>query len=254
MGVTSAAVSLQVKNLEDWLGLQLFSRRANRIRLTDAGRDYYTNAASALQDIAGFTQALSDGANPRPLVISATPALAQLWLPARLAAFAQMRPDVPVQLRPEAEETDLEAAGIDLRLAYGGEHPDYRITELFRDRLVPVAAGPGDLAAMRLIAVDWGASITSVPGWQQYFQAYPQPRPAMVPYRAATVPAALALVQAGLGAALLPEQVIGAELAAGRLALLSEDALQMPRPYVAITANYKAKSRRISALLGALCG
>jgi hypothetical protein len=41
LGVTSAAVSQQVRNLEGWIGRTLFQRRANRTWLTDAGRDYY---------------------------------------------------------------------------------------------------------------------------------------------------------------------------------------------------------------------
>lgn len=254
LGVTSAAVSLQVKNLEDWLGLQLFTRRANRIRLTDAGRDYYANAASALRDIAGFTQALTEGADPRPLVVSATPALAHFWLPARLARFAGARPDVPVLLRAESEETDLEAEGIDVRICYGGEHPDYRIADLFRDRVVPVAAREGALADLPLIAMNWGASISTVPGWTQYFTAYPQPHRGLPLYTVAAVPAAVALVRAGLGAALLPERVLAGEIAAGRLVRLPGGALEMPRPYVAVTAHHNTRSRRISALLDALCG
>jgi LysR family glycine cleavage system transcriptional activator len=254
LGVTSAAVSLQVKNLEDWLGLQLFSRNANRIRLTDAGRDYYANAASALRDIAGFTQALSEGTNPRPLVVSATPALAHMWLPARMASFAKARPAVPVLLRAESEETDLEAEGIDLRLCYGGEHPDYRIEELFRDRLVPVAAKAGALAEMPLISVNWGVSISTVPGWAQYFAAYPQAHRGPPLYSAGSVPAVVSMVQAGLGAALLPEQVVAGEISSGCLVRLPGGALEMPRPYVAVSAHHNARSRRIAAFLEALRG
>lgn len=255
LGVTSAAVSLQVKNLEDWLGLQLFTRRANRIRLTDAGRDYYSKAALALRDIAGFTEALTEGVNPRPLVISATPALAQLWLPARLADFARLRPDVPLRLRAEAEVSDLEAAGVDLRLSYGGEHPDYRITELFTDRLVPVAGSPNAaLADLRLIAVNFGVSISTVPGWGQYFDRFPQARADLPDYWTDSVPEAVSMVAAGLGAALLPEQVIAGDIAAGRLFRLPGGALDMPRPYVAVTAHHNRKSRRLAALLSALDG
>lgn len=155
LGVTSATVSQQVRNPEDWLNCIL--RRANRIRLTDAGRDYYMNAATTLADIAGFTQALSEGDAHRPLVISATPALAALWVPPRLARFAEQRPDMSIRLRIEGDEVVLEPAGIDARLTYGVGHPEYRTQLLFSDHLVPVAAQSGtDPAAARLISVDWG--------------------------------------------------------------------------------------------------
>lgn len=170
LGVSSAAVSMQVKNLEDWLALKLFVRRANQVRLTDAGRDYYQRAAVSLAEIASFTEAMTEGAKSRPLVISATPALAQLWLPERLKLFAQARPDVTVRLRIEDDRIDLEAEGIDARLAYGGEHPEHRTQALFKDRLVPVGADPqADVRSAPLVEVAWGETISSVPGWRQYF-------------------------------------------------------------------------------------
>ncbi len=253
LGVSSAAVSMQVRNLEDWLGLKLFSRRANRIRLTDAGREYYQNAASALTGIAGFTQTLTEGRKRQTLVISATPALAQLWLPERLARLQEARPDLSVRLRIEDDAMDLEEAGIDARLTYGGEHPDYRMTELFSDRLVVVAARSGMTPqGDRLISVDWGRTISSVPGWAQYFAAQGQAVPDTPVTVAPSVPSAVALVQAGLGVALLPEQVLAGEVRAGRLMKTTDFALPLPRPYVMVYANHKARSRRLLALCDAL--
>ncbi|WP_264210318.1 LysR substrate-binding domain-containing protein [Leisingera thetidis] len=253
LGVSPAAVSMQVKNLEDWLGLKLFTRRANQVRLTDAGRDYYQKAAVALAEIASFTRALTEGGKRRPLVVSATPALAQLWLPERLKAFAAARPDVPVQLRIEDDSIDLEAEGIDARLSYGGEHPDHRMQELFTDRLVPVGADPqAGLDCAPLVEVNWGAAISSVPGWRQYFVQHGTARGDAAAAIAPSVPSAVALVQAGLGIALLPEQVIAGEIRAGRLHRLDGPVLEMPRPYVLVTAHYKSRSRRLTALAEAL--
>jgi LysR family glycine cleavage system transcriptional activator len=244
---------MQVRNLEDWLGLKLFSRRANRIRLTDAGREYYQNAASALTGIAGFTQTLTEGSKRQTLVISATPALAQLWLPERLAQLQQVRPALSVRLRIEDDAMDLEEAGIDARLTYGGEHPDYRTTELFTDQLVVVAAQP-DMTPQnnRLISVDWGRTISSVPGWSQYFAACEQPVPDQPMTVAPSVPSAVAVVQAGIGVALLPVQVVAGEFQSGRLVKTSDFALSLPRPYVMVYANHKARLRRLQALSDAL--
>ena len=249
LGVTPAAVSLQVRNLEDWLGRQLFARKANQIRLTDAGRDYYANAASALTDISRFTEALTESDPRRPLTISATPALAELWLPPRLARFATQRPDVPVALRVEAEEVDLDQHGIDARLSYGGELPDYKITPLFYDHLIPVARTACDPATSRRVTVNWGSTIGSVPGWSAWFSAAGLSTGAQAGISAPSVPAALALVVAGAGVALLPERIIDAVLKAGQVLRCPGPALAMPRPYVAITAHHKSRSRRLSELL-----
>ncbi|UWQ42561.1 LysR family transcriptional regulator [Leisingera aquaemixtae] len=254
LGVSSAAVSMQVKNLEEWLGLTLFTRRANQVRLTDAGRDYYQRAAVSLAEIASFTEALTEGGTRRPLVISATPALAQLWLPERLKLFAQVRPDVPVRLRIEDDRIDLEAEGIDARLTYGGEHPEHRTQVLFKDRLVPVGADPqADMRSAPLVEVAWGETISSVPGWRAYFAQHGIERQDLSPaVIGQSVPSVVSLVQAGLGIALLPEQVAGGEIRAGRLHRLPGPALEMARPYVLVTAHYKSRSRRLSALAEAL--
>jgi LysR family glycine cleavage system transcriptional activator len=255
LGVTSAAVSLQVRNLETWLGLRLFNRQANRIRLTDAGRDLYRNAASALTGIAAFTAEMTRSTPRRPLVISATPALAELWLPGRLAGFAAAHPDIPLSLRAEAELTDPETEGVDARLCYGFEHPDYSATPLFQDALVAVAATDiGNLSKAPLISVDWGRSILSVPGWRQWFAAHGQTRAGAAPEGiiASSVPAAVALVRAGAGAALLPRAVLAGELDAGTLRIIDPRSLPLPQPYVLFTAHHRAGSRRVQALIAAL--
>lgn len=254
LGVSSAAVSMQVKNLEDWLGLKLFTRRANQVRLTDAGRDYYQKAAMSLAEIASFTEALTEGGTRRPLVISATPALAQLWLPERLKVFAGLRPDVPLRLRIEDDRIDLEAEGIDARLTYGGEHPEHRTQVLFTDHLVPVGMDQQmDLRTAPLVEVSWGETISSVPGWRLYFVQYGIAREEVAAaVIGQSVPSVVALVRAGLGIALLPEQVVSGEIRAGRLHRLDGPALEMPRPYVLVTAHYKSRSRRLRALAEAL--
>ncbi|GAA6192877.1 LysR substrate-binding domain-containing protein [Phaeobacter sp. NW0010-22] len=252
LSVTPAAVSLQVKNLESWLGRQLFTRRANQVRLTDAGRDYYQNAAAALGEIARFTDALTESASRRPLVISAPPALAELWLPDRIARFDVQHPDVPITLRIEAEDKDLEQQGIDLRLSYGGELPDYRTQPMFQDQLVAVAAVRCDPCQTRRIAIDWGQAITSVPGWRHWSALTGRAMASVAEISAPSVPSALALVKAGVGVALLPEQVIWAAISTGQVVRCSDAFLPMPRPYVMISAHHQARSRRLIALQNTL--
>ncbi len=254
LGVTAAAVSLQVRNLEEWLNLQLFVRKANQLRITDAGRDYYQNAASALAEIARFTDALTQGDRRRPFVISATPALAQLWLPQRLALFSKHRPDVPIELRSEAEDLDLEQHRIDVRLSYGGELPDYASQALFTDRLVPVSAAQGALDSQRRIDVNWGSRISSVPGWGQWGDLHGRGPVDGAPIAAASVPDALALCGAGIGVALLPETIVAAALESGTVKKCDPRSIHMPRPYVMIHAHYKVKSRRLMDFQNALWG
>ncbi|MBZ9797452.1 LysR family transcriptional regulator [Mesorhizobium sp. ES1-4] len=61
LGVSSAAVSQQIRNLETWFGKQLFVRTGNRITLTDAGHAIYPQTARALGDIAAIGQRMLEG-------------------------------------------------------------------------------------------------------------------------------------------------------------------------------------------------
>ena len=248
LGVTSAAVSQQVRNLEGWLNRKLFERHNNQVRLNDAGRDYYTNAAAALSDIAQFTQALTEGGKGIPLVISASETLAQFWLPAQLERFAALFPDIPVVVRVEHDPVDMEGDGIDIRLTYGGELPDYQITPLFTDALIPVAANPDfDLATGRLIHVDWGAAISSVPRWAHWFSNHGPVRDRVIgaDVTVASVASAIAMAEAGVGAALVPRSMVAGHVNAARLACLSRAVIELPRPFVMISAHYKNRSRRM---------
>jgi len=64
LGVSSAAVSLQVKNLESYYGKKLFLRLGNKISLTDAGETIYLDVAAALQQLSRTAEKLNKAVNP----------------------------------------------------------------------------------------------------------------------------------------------------------------------------------------------
>jgi DNA-binding transcriptional LysR family regulator len=84
LGVTAAAVSLQVKTLEEHLDKRLFQREGNRIVLTDAGRELYPRLGQALSEIAELAADLRGGQDRKRLVVSVLPSLADLWLVPKL--------------------------------------------------------------------------------------------------------------------------------------------------------------------------
>jgi LysR family glycine cleavage system transcriptional activator len=77
MGVTSAAISQQVRVLEDHLGKKLFLRQGNRILLTDAGRAIYPRIEVALGDLASVTDEVRSGPQRARLVVSVLPSVAE---------------------------------------------------------------------------------------------------------------------------------------------------------------------------------
>src|SRR5262245_56225347 len=92
LGVTPAAISHQVKALEEWLGAALFVRHAQGLYLTDAGRAAMPAFSAAFEAMGLAVQELRVHA-PRPqITIAALPSIAQLWLAPKLPALRRAFP------------------------------------------------------------------------------------------------------------------------------------------------------------------
>src|SRR5947199_5232518 len=84
---TQSAVSRQIKELEDQLGVALFHRRHRSLALTDAGQQLYAAAAQVLTTMRTATSRVRAQTGKRPLSVTTTASFAALWLIPRLAGF-----------------------------------------------------------------------------------------------------------------------------------------------------------------------
>ncbi len=138
--VTPGAISRQITELEDRLGVVLFVREARRTRLTAIGAQFAERlrvAFGLLHDAVRCVE-YEDG---RRVVVAVLPSFASRWLMPRLPAFGARHPDIDVDLRPSREIVDLERGGIDLAVRYGrGQWPGVDTTRLLGERLFPVCA------------------------------------------------------------------------------------------------------------------
>lgn len=250
LGVTSAAVSQQVRALEAHLGKRLFLRQGNRITLTDAGRAIYPRIELALTDLAAVAAELREGRMRARLVVSVIPSVAEWWLVPALRGFDG---GAGIEIRVEEDPVVFAREGADLRLTYGGHfYPDHQTETLFRDRIVAAAAPgfalpEGGLRALPdagFIHTDWGASYATQPAWAEWFAAIGSPRrpDPQAGLRVGMTGLALAAARAGLGVALVPERLAGAELSAGRLVRPEAATLAMSWDYVLVWP--KALTRR----------
>src|SRR3954471_12813049 len=78
--LTQSAVSRQIKELEDQLGVPLFHRRHRALVLTEAGQQFYTAAARVLTPMRHAPSRLKASAGPKPLSVTTTSSFAALWL------------------------------------------------------------------------------------------------------------------------------------------------------------------------------
>ncbi|MFC6639508.1 LysR family transcriptional regulator [Sulfitobacter sp. JBTF-M27] len=141
LGVSHAAISQQLRALEQHLDVTLLDRSGRNLELTtDGGR-----LASVLQDVFGdmieVVEEITGQQATRPLHISVTPTFAASWLMPRLPKFRAIHPNVDLMIDPSANVVSLGADGIDVAVRYGtGPWPGVEAEMLLQSPMVVVAA------------------------------------------------------------------------------------------------------------------
>jgi LysR family glycine cleavage system transcriptional activator len=258
LGVTSAAVSQQVKALEDHLGRQLFLRQGNRIRLTDAGLTAYPRLEQIFADLSALAAALSEPRAPHRLTVSVVASLAETWLLPRLAQFRQAHP-IGLAVVISEDPVDFMQAGIDIHLTYGTAlYPEFHHQPVFATEVVPLCS-PGfhaahpDIAALPesgFIHTDWGRAYASRPTWSAWFARARIPRFPDISLGLTVGWSSLAIAAAreGLGIALAPRALAAADLASGRLVIPHECTLPMDASYCLISPHAYARRKPLRLL------
>ncbi|HEX7053635.1 MAG TPA: transcriptional regulator GcvA [Burkholderiales bacterium] len=140
--LTQSAVSRQIKELEQQLGVPLFERRHRALALTEAGQQFYAATAQVLTTMRAATERLrAQGGRKRPLSVTTTHSFAALWLIPRLAGFTRAHPGVDVRITADTRVHDLERDGLDLAIRHGPPSlagPD--AVRLFGERVFPVCS------------------------------------------------------------------------------------------------------------------
>jgi LysR family transcriptional regulator, glycine cleavage system transcriptional activator len=139
--LTQSAVSRQIKELEDQLGVELFQRRHRALALTDAGKSYYASAAQVLATMRAATDRLRAQAGKKGLSVTTTHSFAALWLIPRLAGFTRGHPGVDVRIMADTRVQDLDRDGLDLAIRHGpASLAGSGAVKLFGERVFPVCS------------------------------------------------------------------------------------------------------------------
>lgn len=141
LNVTHAAVSQQLRRLEQHLGVALVRRRGRGLELTEAGQRLAGPLSEGFAAMGAAVARVLDDERARPLRITLTPMFASTWLLPRLGAFREAHPEIELMLDPTCENLDLKAAGHDLAIRYGdGQWPGLESRPLLPSRFVVVVA------------------------------------------------------------------------------------------------------------------
>ena len=223
LSLTEGAISRQIGKLEAFLGVTLFERIGNRVRLLPHGERYAVQVREMLERLDRDSQYLM-GQPPggASLDIATLPTFAMRWLIPRLSRFQQQYPNITVHLAERMEPFALAGSGFDAAIHF--EHAGWtgmRMHRLLNEVLVPVCHP-------KLVKGGHGiATLDSLPrlhrrqnpdAWQRYAQetGVTLNHPAIgarYDLHSMLIEAALA----GLGVALVPRLYVETELASGRL-------------------------------------
>ncbi|MEH6580112.1 MAG: LysR substrate-binding domain-containing protein [Amphritea sp.] len=162
--VTPAAISQQIKTLEQHFGMMLFRRLTREVELTKEGRQLLPYISKAFTIMEDGVAALAQDPEPNRLTLTVLPSFAGRWLVPRLGGFQQQMPDVNIHLSPSLGLASFDASDLDLAIRFGrGEYPGLTSRLLLEEYLLPVCHPsliqqdrpiPQQLAELPLLADD----------------------------------------------------------------------------------------------------
>ena len=248
--VSASAISQQVSQLEAELGILLFERVKQRLKITEAGERYKDSISSALDRIESATNDIMSNKGSQRLRIGALPSLATYWLIPRLNSFISNHPSISVQVvtldldfaSPE-RSPNLQGGWIDAGLFFGDGHwPGLKSVKFMNEQLVPVVS-PSRVEIHGIGALDADGYIDHLPllqhstrpqSWDDWFKARnrtaKQANGPSFEHFHMLISAAIA----GLGVALVPLSFVESEIRNKQLVRLGQETLESDRAYYLI--------------------
>jgi len=192
--ITQAAVSHQIKSLEELLGVELFRREGRGVQLTEAARASLPRLREGFDALAAAVEAIHERSAETELVITAPPVFTARWLMPRLADFSRRAPDIEVRVVGSSRMVDAgaldaaapmgdldprgESSGVEIHLGTG-DYPGFRADRLFNVAMVLVASPdlspplrePADLAHHVLLHDDALDLVAHGNAWQKWLEA-----------------------------------------------------------------------------------
>ncbi len=124
LSVTNAAISQQLRILEDHLGIALLDRSGRKMEPTKAGRMLGNELITAFQKMRDGIRFVRNEVTSMPLRISTTPSFAANWLVPRLHSFAKKNPNIELTITGQCSLVDLEGGGFDAAIRFGTKPPE----------------------------------------------------------------------------------------------------------------------------------
>jgi LysR family glycine cleavage system transcriptional activator len=184
LGLTPAAVSHQVKEIEEQLELVLFTRTSRTMRLTHAGNVLFEASIDALDLLnRAVSRARKMTRGTALLKVTLDAQFATKWLMRRVDDFRRQRPGIELRFDITYDVRDFERDDVDIGIRFGtGKYPGLCAHRLFDNIIIPVcspallASGPPlneprDLFRHTLAHIEWSRQGVTWPNWSMWMQA-----------------------------------------------------------------------------------
>lgn len=166
LGVTQAAVSRQIRLIEDDLNTRLFIRANRRVELTIAGAALAATVSASFRNMAEMIETIRQPAFDATVNVGASIAFCHFWILPRLSEFRRLHPDIKLKIVADDSSPDLRRDKLDLAFRFGRPpFADATSVASTADMVFPVcspgllrqvnmSADTADLATLPLIASD----------------------------------------------------------------------------------------------------
>jgi len=184
LGLTPAAVSHQIKEIEDQLDLVLFTRTSRTIRLTEAGSVLLEASVDALDLLnRAVSRARKVTRGTALLKVTLDAQFATKWLMRRVDDFRKQKPGIELRFDITYDVRDFDLDDVDVGIRFGtGKYPGLTAHRLFENIIIPVcspallASGPPlkeprDLFNHTLAHIEWSRQGVTWPNWRMWMQA-----------------------------------------------------------------------------------
>lgn len=256
LGVTQAAVSQQLRQLEDWLGAQLFKRLPRGLALTDAGIAYLPIVRESFDRLNMGTEQIFGRLGTQPVTLRATATMAALWLGPLMARFRKAHPEIFTRVTTLYAPVDFGQDGVDIEIRYGnGQWTGVTCHKLYDETYFPAvspaylksartAKKPADLAGHKLIHV-----LGEREGWGEYFrQAGVDAPPPAEGLQCDSLVVALNSAAAGAGVVLATSPVADAMIADKKLVPIFKTRTPARLAHYLVVPDDGSRSREIATV------
>ncbi len=174
--VTPAAISQQVKLLEEHLGMPLFLR-GKKLVLSEAANEVLPLISESFDQIERALQKIRPGGSGDTLVISTPPVFAARWLIPRLDDFQSRHPNIELRLLATKRRVNFQVEDVDIAIRFGaGSYPDLVVERIMPETIIPVASpalaasinNPDDLTRCNLLEDEWHIDQGAFPDWSTW--------------------------------------------------------------------------------------